>query len=461
MPIATQSGSTAQVYAAPRQVSDANSQGTELGQSSSDLVSLYGATPVPQPSAAGQAALPQSGASTGAGNLRHYTSTQSPGTGIATISATEQSITVTGVLSTDMVIVNKPTSQSGLANCPGRVSAANTVKLTFVNTSAGTLTPTASEAYIVTTIPANLQLSASLSPAAVAANTTVEQTFTVTGLDVGMVVAVNKPSQQTGLVIGNARVSAKNTLALEFCNVTAATITPTAAETYQVFAANALLATSQVLHMGVNVGTVTGTATITTSEQTFTVAGLATTDIISGVSKPTQQNGIGICGYRVSAANTLAVSYVNPTAATVTPTASEVYDVTVFRPAPSAPMTKLTATLTPTAISANSTAEQTFTISGLVSGQPVLVSAPSSVPGLALTQARISATNTLALTWANVTANSLTPAAGSYTIGQFNLTTPTAGNYVDTLVSPITTLGVNLSNQIRSALVSLGAIAGS
>ena len=81
------------------------------------------------------------------------------------------------------------------------------------------------------------QLSASLTPAAVAANTTAEQTFNPAGfasLAVGDQVVVNKPTSQAGLGIVNARVSATGTLALTFSNNTASPITPTAGETYTV-----------------------------------------------------------------------------------------------------------------------------------------------------------------------------------------------------------------------------------
>lgn len=71
-----------------------------------------------------------------------------------------------------------------------------------------------------------------LSPAIVAANTSVEQTFTVPGLKVGDCVGVNKPTSQAGLMIGNGRCSAANTLSINFGNLTAAGITPTAGETY-------------------------------------------------------------------------------------------------------------------------------------------------------------------------------------------------------------------------------------
>lgn len=73
-----------------------------------------------------------------------------------------------------------------------------------------------------------------LTPAIVAPNTSAEQTFTVTGLNSGDFVSVSKPTAQAGLALGNVRVSAVNTLAITFANLTAATITPTAGESYLV-----------------------------------------------------------------------------------------------------------------------------------------------------------------------------------------------------------------------------------
>lgn len=80
----------------------------------------------------------------------------------------------------------------------------------------------------------NWLLGPTLSPISVAPNTTAEQTFTVPGLKVGDFVDVGKPTVQAGLAIVNARVSAANTLAIAFGNLTAATITPTAAEVYEI-----------------------------------------------------------------------------------------------------------------------------------------------------------------------------------------------------------------------------------
>jgi hypothetical protein len=76
-------------------------------------------------------------------------------------------------------------------------------------------------------------LAIALTPAQVAANTTAEQTFVVNGLLPGDFVEVSKPTNQAGLGISNVRVSAANTLAISFSNNTAAGVTPTAGESYQ------------------------------------------------------------------------------------------------------------------------------------------------------------------------------------------------------------------------------------
>jgi hypothetical protein len=83
-------------------------------------------------------------------------------------------------------------------------------------------------------------LSLPLTPVAVAANTTAEQSFTVTGLQVSdgfvprdQIIAAAHPTAQVGLVISSQRVSAADTLTLAFTNGTAGSLTPTA-ELYQI-----------------------------------------------------------------------------------------------------------------------------------------------------------------------------------------------------------------------------------
>lgn len=71
-------------------------------------------------------------------------------------------------------------------------------------------------------------------------------------------------------------------------------------------------------------------ANATSAEQTFSFKGLRTTDFVS-IIKPSAQAGLGIVNSRVSAADVLAVTFMNCTSATITPTASEVYTLLLNR----------------------------------------------------------------------------------------------------------------------------------
>jgi len=444
-----------------RQLSDRNGEnggpGTQLGASAADLIGFYGAAPVAQPSGGFQAlaqALP-------GGLINSYAPTLTP-SAVAANTTAEQTFTVTGLAGTpSLVIVNKPTAQAGLGIAGVRVSAANTLAINYSNDTSGSITPTASEVYQVVELISGdgLTFTATLTPAAVAANVTSEQTFSVpTGnVQVGTALAVNKPTSQAGLGVSSARVSAANTVAITFFNNTAAPITPTAAEVYVFADLNGVSAADNVLVYNINVGTLAGVAPTTSAEQTIAATGLLTTDVVLGVSKPTAQAGIGIVGQRIVSAGSLGVTFINASAGTVTPTGSEIYKVPLFRAAPVAPIVEYNQTLTPVAVAANTTAEQVFTVTGLPASTAVQVTKPSASAGLALVGARVSAANTLALTFQNNTGLALTPPAETYLISSF----PQAVGGVE-VIQAVTQAGPNnLVNAIRGALVSTGLIAGS
>lgn len=69
----------------------------------------------------------------------------------------------------------------------------------------------------------------------------------------------------------------------------------------------------------------------TSNEQTATIPGLKATDLIMGITKPTLQAGLTVGTARVSAADTIAITFIT-SGATVTPTAAEVYTAFIFRP---------------------------------------------------------------------------------------------------------------------------------
>lgn len=70
-------------------------------------------------------------------------------------------------------------------------------------------------------------------------------------------------------------------------------------------------------------------AAATVAEQTFTVTGLTTADKVV-VCPPVNGTSTGIAGARVSAADTLAIRFTNPTAGALTPAAG-VHSVVAFR----------------------------------------------------------------------------------------------------------------------------------
>lgn len=74
------------------------------------------------------------------------------------------------------------------------------------------------------------------------------------------------------------------------------------------------------------------------------------------------------------------------------------------------------ASLTPAAVAANTSAEETFTVAGLTTADKVTVNGPAPTAGTGIVNARVSAADTLALTFGNFTAGSLTPTSGTYLI---------------------------------------------
>jgi len=250
---------------------------------------------------------------------------------------------------------------------------------------------------------------------------------------------------QAGLIVGTARVSAANTVYLTMGNVTGSAITPTAAQTWAIITVGAALQTTAVLSP-------VSVASNTVSEQYFTVAGVSPGQAVI-VNKPTAQAGLIITNARASSANTVAIQFSNLTGSAITPTASETYtfaSASGFQPAPV--MDVFTQTLTPVSVAANTSAEQTFTVTGLISGGTVVVTKPSVTGGLMLAGARISAANTLALNFANNTAAAITPPVETYQIAYF--TTQAGGTTGTTTILP------SVKGNDTAALTTLGLISG-
>lgn len=453
-----------------RVFSDGSPDGSSLGQSTTDLISLYGATPVAQPSGNAQTAVARGQQ---AGVIATYATAQTPSAVSATFSTAEQTFTIqngTGaqmlIAAGDLLFINKPTNQAGLGVGNVRVSSSNVAGVTFSNFTSASITPTSAESYALTAIRGlgAFKISATLTPAVVALSSSAEQQFTVTGLQVGSLVQVIKPSAQAGLDIGGCRVVSNNVLGITFFNLTSAAITPTSAEAYTITALPGLDAINNEIYYGFNVGTVGAISSgIVVSGGSTTLTGLLATDIVTNVIKPTPQSAAAnatVVAYSIPTANVLT-NYYAAIGTGNTPTSGEIYGVKTTRLAPAAPLLLYSQTLTPVAVSANTTAEQTFTVTGLISGTPVWVNKPSYTAGLVIVGVRVSATNTLAINYGNLTSATITPPAETYTIGNFQVPTPGNGNCVYQTVSPIVNNLGNLVNAERSALVSIGALAGS
>lgn len=418
------------------------------------------ATAASQPTDNSQAAIARGQV---AGAIATYVTTQSPAA-VAQSTTAEQNLTVqTGTGATmlltagDMLFVNKPTSQAGLGYGNARVQASNVVGLTFDNLPAGgNITPTGSQAYVVVAARGLPNITATLSPASVPANSAIEQQFTVVGLPAGALVQVQKPTAQAGLDIGGCRVVSSNVLGITFVNATAAAIVPTAAEAYLVVMSLGLDALNNDIAYGMNVGTVgaIGPGTVVSGGST-TLTGVLATDFVTGISKPTIQaaaTNAAIPYSAVPTADVLTISFFG-VGTGYTPTASEVYSIRTFRYNPAAPLILYTPTLTPTSVAALTTAEQTFTVTGLVVGTSVWVNkSASATAGLAILGCRVSAANTLAINFANFSAAAIVPPSEVYTVGNFQAKTPGAGNVMIQTVVPAVNAAQNLANAIRVAL---------
>lgn len=97
-------------------------------------------------------------------------------------------------------------------------------------------------------------------------------------------------------------------------------------------------------------------------------------------------------------------------------------NITVGATGIATPITQIrvyTATIDPASVAASTSAEQTFTVTGLTTGDKCLVVKPTATAGLGIVNARVSAANTLALTFMNATLGAIDAASESYTVVAF------------------------------------------
>lgn len=85
-------------------------------------------------------------------------------------------------------------------------------------------------------------------------------------------------------------------------------------------------------------------------------------------------------------------------------------------------MAVVTITIDVASVSANTSAEQDFTVPGLRVGDMVFVNKPSVSAGLVVGNARVKQANTLSLTFGNSTGGAVNPAAETYLLAVFRPT---------------------------------------
>ena len=362
--------------------------------------------------------------------------------------------------STDFVFVNKPTQQAGIGVSNARVSG-TTVGVTFSNFTSATATPTAGEKYGIVAVRGLPFVTQTITPVSVAASTTVEQLFTVPGIAVGSVVAAMAPSAVTNISTAGVRVAGPNQVGITFANASLTTATSPPSGQWTFWSTCGLGSAMNTVNIQANVGATTALTGSSTSTASVTVTGLATSDSVVGLSKPTAQAGISIGGATVTAANTLAITY-NDFAAALTPTSYEVYGLTIFRPSPIAPIVTYNQALTPSAVPPNTTTSQLFTVTGIAASSMIWVNKPTQQPGLGIEGVRVTSTaGVIEITYANATAATITPTAGeTYAIANFQQAVPDAGNTFQYTVTPQAAASAVLVDAVRSAMVSLGLIAG-
>lgn len=455
--------------------------GFQVGSTSQSIVSAYGVSPgVVQRVGANQAAvIPQATA----GVLINATVSQILGSLTVTantISAIAVNMTSQGFISTigsDFLIVNKPTAQAnmGIAGLP-IVSTVSTVLVQYINPTAGTnATPTAGESYLVANLR-GLASSVTMSPPVVAVSSITETLFTVTGVAVGSLLAIQKPSFQNFLGIVGMRVAANNQIGVSFMNLSSAPVTPTAAELYQYVALNGLVANSNIMVAMINTSAAPLTVSAgTMNTVTMTVTGLSvSTDFPLGVSRSYYgyQNG-AVTTYapvaaRVSQANLLEVLYIAAGAgaqagavtSVVTPANYDILAVPFLRQNAAAPLWVQSVMLTPTAIGALTCTEVQLAVSNITVSTVVWGNKPSQTPGIGIVGWRAVSANVIGITYVNNTAATITPPAETYVVGNFpNMLG--VQHALQQQVQPAVLQSVTLVNEVRAALSALGFISGS
>jgi len=488
--------------AAVRQLSDGNSIGTVLGQSATDKIGFYTSgtsAPVVQPAYANtgfplNANLVSPAVVTNAAGInpngsggtiiKYQVSLQT--NSVAATTTAEQtsyvgytSTSIYGVDSTSVIWVNKSTATAGLGIAGARVSYSGTsgiIAVTYINESSAAQNIPVQVYDVIEIKQGPLTTTATLSPAAIPATSTVEQIFTITGnvCYPGTIGIVNKPTNQTSLGYSQfARVVGLNQVGITFVNtLSTAAITPTAAESYAFAFIPALNAFNPTLIYMVPQGQGATNASSTTWETTA-ATGVVPQDVCSGVSLALSSAALSstsIGSPYVTAAGVIQVAY-QTVLGTQTPPASQTLAITVQKQTPLNPCVIYSTTLPATTCAATTTVEMTSAVSGVLASTSVAV-VPIAGPwpsGVILANARVTSAGAIGLTFINPTTTSVSIPATPVQIANIQMQGPGAGQLLGSTAGagcavvqsyfPGLQQSVSIANALRTALVNLGLVA--
>jgi hypothetical protein len=372
-------------------------------------------------------------------------------------------------------VANKLSNQAGVVVGSVRCLTTGIFNVDFAQVSATPVANTAEVYDIVEFKQSPLTATATVTAPVLLPQSTAEITVTVgTGIALpGYAVVVNKPQAQTtagSTVIAPpmaARVVGVNQVAITLGNpgTTAAGVTPTS-EAYNFAFVPQINATNPLIVYGFPANQNSSTAS-TNVEATNTVTGVLLTDVPVGVTRVS--SGVlvstAVVGASIRAVNVGTLLYITPNGAQAD-TTNAVYPVTILRQNALNPVQMYYALLNATTCAASTTIEATTTVTGLLVSSSVIVNKPTFTPGIAVVNARVSAANTLAVTYANFTTTSITIPSETYTVANVQLQGPgtgvtvTAGNFVGVTYNPGLQESIRNAQALRNSLVALNLISG-
>lgn len=423
--------------------------------------------------------------------VSHSNSQSEPTLTAQNISSMQITLTGAPMLSTaDVVVLNKqvPLAQFGIANVRVSTSspAINTAIMTIMGANlnisgVSTTTPTGDK-YLMAAFRGSLVNSVTLTPSVVAANTTAEQQFTVSGVAPGMVVPITKPTDQQGLGIAGTRVVSNNVLGITFINTSNTAITPTASEVYNYVGAAGAAPVSPFITFGVNMSqapiiTVSGTLAGSGTQSLVTVTGIQNSDQVIGVGQNILMNATTVTAGNTVMLQSAQVSTQVPnqlylrfarggdgiSQAAITALSTDTWLIPMLRQNCEAPMTVYPATVAGANIGPNTCTEIGVTVTGITVSCAVFVSKPSFTTGVGVLGYRVSsvaaAGSTIGITFGNPTNATVAIPTETYTVAAFKPFVG-VGHYVQQMMSPLNVQNVALTNEMRNTLAGVGLFQG-